>query len=244
MYHLCSKSSKNLSLVKELKRLDKFYYKNDILLRGTSTTSNDKVEKKGWFDRLFGHESNIASPSVNRWAMFVPALMTHISLGSPYGWSAISAALARDHGMVVQAASDWSLDLATYPMSVIMAAGGISAALVGKWTLKVGVRKAMLTGGALFGSGLAIAGLGAHTHSVGLLYGGAMISGLGYGCAYTPPIQALINWFPDKRGLASGLVIGGFGSGALFFTPAINAFADKFSKMPTYLGQTADVIIQ
>eukprot|EP00088_Acartia_fossae_P038603 TRINITY_DN40040_c0_g1_i4.p1 TRINITY_DN40040_c0_g1~~TRINITY_DN40040_c0_g1_i4.p1 ORF type:complete len:315 (+),score=48.04 TRINITY_DN40040_c0_g1_i4:75-947(+) len=125
-----------------------------------------------------------------------------------------------------------------------MAAGGISAALVGKWTLKVGVRKAMLTGGALFGSGLAIAGMGVQTHNVGLLYGGAMLSGLGYGCAYTPPIQALINWFPDKRGLASGLVIGGFGSGALFFTPAINSFAEKFATMPTYLGNSLEVVIQ
>ena len=53
------------------------------------------------------------------------------------------------------------------------------------------------------------------------------MAGVGYGCSYTPPIQALIEWFPDKRGLASGVVIAGFGSGALFFTPAMNALMQK-----------------
>ena len=55
------------------------------------------------------------------------------------------------------------------------------------------------------------------------------MAGVGYGCAYTPPIQALIEWFPDKRGLASGVVIAGFGSGALFFTPAMNSLMQKVS---------------
>ena len=57
----------------------------------------------------------------------------------------------------------------------------------------------------------------------------SVLAGVGYGCAYTPPIQALIEWFPDKRGLASGVVIAGFGSGALFFTPAMNSLMQKVS---------------
>ena len=55
----------------------------------------------------------------------------------------------------------------------------------------------------------------------------SVLAGVGYGCSYTPPIQALIEWFPDKRGLASGVVIAGFGSGALFFTPAMNSLMQK-----------------
>jgi len=207
-------------------------------------SSQTDLADQGLIGRLFGPSSNIGASSTNRWTMFAPAVLTHISLGAPYGWSAISAALSREHGLVVSAATDWSLDLTTYPMSVIMAAGGISAALVGKWTLKVGVRKAMLTGGLLFGTGFAMAGAGVHTHNIGLVYSGALLSGVGYGCAYTPPIQALINWFPDKRGLASGLVIGGFGSGALFFTPAVNALCEQFSKMPTYLGKSVDIVVE
>ena len=69
--------------------------------------------------------------------MLIPAVATHISLGAPYGWSAISSALAREHGFVTSGAGDWSLDLVTYPMSIILAVGGISAALAGKWQIKV-----------------------------------------------------------------------------------------------------------
>jgi len=176
--------------------------------------------------------------------MFLPAFLTHVSLGAPYGWSAISASIARDHGFVVSAASDWTLELATYPMSIIMAAGGVSAALVGKWTLEVGVRKAMAVGGMLFGAGFFLTAAGVQAHSLPLMYAGNLVAGIGYGCAYTPPIQALINWFPDKKGLASGLVIGGFGSGALFFTPAINALCQKFTVLPTYLGTQLELMVE
>jgi len=200
--------------------------------------------KAGIVSKLYGPESNEGSPTTNRWSMFMPAVLTHVSLGAPYGWSAISSALSREHGFVVSAASDWSLELSTYPMSIILAAGGISAALVGKWQLQAGVRKAMAAGGLLFGSGLAVTAAGVMTHSLPLVYAGNLLSGCGYGCAYTPPIQALINWFPDKKGLASGLVIGGFGSGALFFTPAITAMATKFSTLPTYLGSSLEVVVE
>ena len=56
--------------------------------------------------------------------------------------------------------------------------------------------------------------------------------------------QALLDWFPDKKGLASGLVIAGFGSGALFFTPAVNALQQKFLQMPTYLGKSVETITE
>ena len=95
----------------------------------------------------------------------------------------------------------------------------------------------MATGSLMFGSGMMLASVGVTTHNLPLIYLGNIVSGVGYGCAYTPPIQALLEWFPDKRGLASGVVIAGFGSGALFFTPAMNNFIQQFHKLPTYLGQ-------
>ena len=76
--------------------------------------------------------------------MFVPAFCTHICLGAPYGWSAISSQLTREVGLVTSAASDWTLDLASYPMSVMIAAGGISAALFGKMTIKVRIYHAFV----------------------------------------------------------------------------------------------------
>ena len=164
--------------------------------------------------------------------MFVPAFTTHVCLGAPYGWSAISHRLTLELGLVSPAAGDWSLSQTTWPMSIMIASGGISAAVLAAWTNKVGVRRAMIMGSLMFGTGMITTSLGIMTHSLPLLYLGNVISGVGYGCAYTPPLQALIDWFPDKKGLASGLVIAGFGSGALFFTPAVNSLASYFSVMP------------
>jgi len=193
---------------------------------------------------MFGLASNTAGPSTNRWTMFVPAFCTHVCLGAPYGWSAISAQLTRENGIVASAASDWALDLASYPMSVMIAAGGISAALFGKWTIKAGVRKSLALGGVLYGAGFCVAATGVSMHNVGLMYAGNLLCGIGYGCSYTPPIQALIDWFPDRKGLASGIVIAGFGSGALFFTPMMNMLTNKFCIIPTYLGNSLDIVVE
>ena len=105
--------------------------------------------------------------------------------------------------------------------------------------MRVGARRAMATGAAVFGAGLAVAGLGVATHSLPLLYSGNLLCGVGYGCSYTPPLQVapmapprplqtMLDWFPDRRGLASGLVIAGFGSGALVFTPLVTLLAARW----------------
>ena len=86
---------------------------------------------------LWSQESNEGTEKTNRWIMLLPAVLTHISLGAPYGWSAISSALTREHGFVTSGAADWSLDLVTYPMSIMMGVGGISSALASKWQIKV-----------------------------------------------------------------------------------------------------------
>ena len=129
-------------------------------------------------------------------------------------------------------------------MSIMIAAGGIGAAALGKWTMKVGIRRSMVTGGALFGTAWGITALGVSMHSLPLVYAGNLLAGIGYGCAYTPPIQALIEWFPDKRGMASGIVIAGFGSGALFFTPMMNMLSAKFATMPEYLGKSIETVTE
>jgi len=95
----------------------------------------------------------------------------------------------------------------------------------------------------MFGSGFCLSAFGVINHNLPLVYAGNLLCGIGYGCAYTPPIQALIDWFPDRKGLASGLVIAGFGSGALFFTPMMNLLTQSFSKMPTYLGDSLEVVL-
>ena len=213
-------------------------------ISSTSSLSTEPSQPSGPLERLLGLASNTASPTTNRWTMFVPAFCTHVCLGAPYGWSAISAQLTREVGVVASAASDWSLDMATYPMSMMIASGGIAAAVLGSVAGRIGVRKSMAMGGVLYGSGWAVAATGVATHNVGLLYAGNLLCGAGYGLTYTPPIQALIDWFPDRKGLASGLVIAGFGSGALFFTPMMSALTSKFAQLPTYLGSSLEVVLE
>lgn len=101
-------------------------------------------------------------------------------------------------GLVTSAASDWALDLASYPMSVMIAFGGLSAAALGKWTIKAGVRKALACGGLLYGAGFGVAAMGVSSHNIGLMYFGNLLCGVGYGCAYTPPIQVKIFHFIVK----------------------------------------------
>jgi len=213
---------------------------------GTSL-STEPVKQSGLIDRLFGLSSNTAGPTTNRWTMFVPAFCTHVCLGAPYGWSAISAQLTREAGVVTSAAGDWGLNLATYPMSMMIASGGIAAALVSLTPLavdKIGVRKSMGMGALLYGLGWGLAATGVSTHNLPLLYAGNIVCGAGYGLTYTPPIQALMDWFPDRKGLAGGLVIAGFGSGALFFTPMMSMLTSKFMVLPTYLGSSLEVVLE
>ena len=106
---------------------------SSLLSRVSSVSHDLSYRHKG----LWSQESNDGTEKTNRWSMLLPAVATHISLGAPYGWSAISSALAREQGFVTSGAADWSLDLVTYPMSIILAVGGISAALAGKWQIKV-----------------------------------------------------------------------------------------------------------
>ena len=148
----------------------------------------------------------------------------------------------REIGFVVPAQSDWSFGDSILPLSFIFAFQGLSASIVGKYQMKYGPRASMTIAGMLFGGGLMIGSLGIYAHSLPLLYFGyGILAGCGIGVAYTPPISALLNWFPDKKGVASGFTIAGFGSGAILFGPLVNRLMHHFSQLPTYLGKVQDV---
>ena len=108
--------------------------------------------------------------------------------------------------------------------------------------MKVGTRASMAVAGLLFGGGMLVGSVGVATHQLWLLYlGYGFLSGCGVGIAYTPPLQALIEWFPDRKGLAGGLTIGGFGSGAIVLTPLFNYLSRQFAKLPEFAG-TIDTV--
>ena len=190
---------------------------------------------------FFSPSAVIAKPGEitveNRWKMAIPAFTTHLCIGSPYAWSAMSEPLSREFGFVCASASDWSLSEATIPLSIVFALQGISAAASGKWQMRVGPRVAMGVAAACFGCGLMVGAAGIHYHSLPMLYVGyGILGGSGVGIGYTPPLQALLEWFPDKKGLASGLCVAGFGSAALLFAPVSSWLMESFATLPTFVG--------
>jgi len=215
-----------------------------------STTSKEEEvdatkpkESKGLLKSLFGKESNVASPTfTNRWLMVIPAFTTQMCLGAPYAWSLMADVCTREIGIVAPAAADWTLLETAFPLSLVFIMHGLSASLLGKWQAEVGPRAAMGAASVAFGGGIMLGALGIHLHSIPLLYGGyGILGGLGIGLAYTPPIQTLISWFPDKKGMAGGIVVAGFGSGALFFAPTVQYIMKMFAKAPTYIGDGSTV---
>jgi MFS family permease len=210
----------------------------------TNVDSNESAKKSGVIDRLFGFESNVASSTFNnRWLMVAPAFMTHLCIGAPYAWSLMADTLTRENGFVAAAASDWSLMEAAMPMSIVLAVFGVASSMLGKWQMKVGPRKTMALASLSFGGGMLMAAGGVYLHSLPLLYlGYGGLGGLGLALSYTPPVQTLMQWFPDKKGIASGLTIAGFGSGAFLFAPAAQSIMKKFATLPDYLGPASEFV--
>jgi len=215
------------------------------LTQSTAALSNS-TRRDGLVSKYLGPQAGVSDPAShpNRWSMFVPAFLTHACIGAPYGWSALTSALTREQGVVAAAASDWSLDLCTYPMTILIGGGGLFAAMLGKWSAKVGPRRAMVQGCLTAGIGYGLAATSIVTHNIYLFYPSIALIAFGNGSVYTPPVQVMLDWFPDRKGLASGIVIGGFGSGALFFAPTMNKLMDLYSKAPDFLGKQLDILTE
>jgi len=136
------------------------------------------------------------------------AVVTHICLGSVYAWSVFVPALTAQTG--------WTKPQVTWAFSFAIAALGLTAALASRRVAALGPRRAVALSALCFGLGLLGAGLALKVHSLLLLYVTyGLIGGIGLGLGYVPPVTTLLRWFPDRKGLATGLAVGGFGIGAL-----------------------------
>ncbi|MGP6157193.1 MAG: OFA family MFS transporter [Vulcanimicrobiaceae bacterium] len=146
----------------------------------------------------------------NRWSIAAAGTIVMICLGTVYSWSSFTQPLI--------ASFNWSNQTTTWAFAVAIFFLGLGAVLGGRWQDAVGPRTVTLVGVLLWGLGNLLAGLG--TARLGpawlyLTYG--VIGGLGNGMAYITPVATVTKWFPDKRGLASGMVVMGFGLGAFVY---------------------------
>lgn len=186
---------------------------------------------------LLSRERIIAAPGFNRWKVPPASIAIHLCIGSVYAWSIYNLPLTRLFGVVTPASGDWSLQDVTWVFSVAIVFLGLSAALAGHWLDKVGPRFVGTAAAALWGGGYLVGSLGIMTHQLWLLYlGYGVLGGCGLGLGYVSPVSTLIKWFPDRRGMAAGMAIMGFGGGAMIGAPLKRFFIQLFYEAPEYLG--------
>ena len=146
----------------------------------------------------------------NRWLIPVAAVMVHICIGSVYAWSTFNRPIKAEFP---HAPWWFSPPYTTFTTALVLL--GLSAAFMGPWVERRGPRVAASTAACFFGSGLVIGGLGMWLHQAVVLWlGMGLIGGIGCGLGYISPVSTLVKWFPDRRGMATGFAIMGFGGGA------------------------------
>jgi OFA family oxalate/formate antiporter-like MFS transporter len=161
----------------------------------------------------------------NRWLIAASAVAIHISIGGVYAYSIYQNPL--------NSALGWATGDVTLAFTIAIFVLGITAAFLGVFVERYGPRLAGLTAAVLYGLGTVGAGLSVQLESLPLFLGTyGVIGGMGLGLGYISPISTLVEWFPDRRGMATGLAVMGFGAGALVTSPIGNFLIQNYS-IPT-----------
>ena len=185
---------------------------------------------------FFSKERITAGHRYNRWLIPPAALAVHLCIGQAYAFSVFNEPLTRVMGISQSAPDDWKLTTLGWIYSLAIVFLGLSAAFGGKWLEKVGPRRTMFTAACCFGGGFILSAIGVHTHQIWLLYlGYGVIGGCGLGLGYVSPVSTLIKWFPDRRGMATGMAIMGFGGGAMIGAP-LGVMLMKYFQTETSVG--------
>ena len=194
---------------------------------------------------IFSKNNIVANNSFNRWLMPPISISIHLCIGSVYAWSMFNPALTKSLGVVTSSASDWSLSDVVWIFSVAIVFLGLAAAFAGKWLEEVGPRLVGFVAACLWGGGFLIGSIGIFTHQLWLVYlGYGVFGGCGLGLGYVSPVSTLIRWFPDRRGMATGMAIMGFGGGAMIGAPLISFLLDFYYQAPIFLGSIQNIILQ
>ncbi len=154
-----------------------------------------------------------------RWRIPLGAVAVHICIGSVYAWSTFNRPI---QGLLPDARWWFSPPYTTFTTALVLL--GLSAAFGGPWVERRGPRVAATAAALFFGTGLVIGGVGLAVRSSALVFlGMGVVGGIGCGLGYISPVSTLVKWFPDRRGMATGMAIMGFGGGA-FLAGYFNVF--------------------
>jgi MFS family permease len=200
---------------------------------------------------LLDRERIIARPGFNRWLVPPAALAIHLCIGMAYGFSVFWLPLSQSLGITSSVACpadtgimtalftsscDWKVADLGWMYTLFFVLLGSSAALWGGWLERAGPRKAGFVAALCWCGGLLISALGVKFHQLWMLWlGSGVIGGIGLGLGYISPVSTLVKWFPDRRGMATGMAIMGFGGGAMIGSPLANMLMNYF-KSPTSVG--------
>jgi OFA family oxalate/formate antiporter-like MFS transporter len=175
-------------------------------------------------------------PTTNRWGIALAGFLMQIALGAVYAWSVFRNPLTKQFG--------WSIAQVTWTFTICIFVLGIAAFFGGLWLNKKGPRVVAFTAAFLYGLGVFLASFSAHKlWWLYLSYG--VIGGTGLGFGYIVPIAVLVKWFPDRRGLITGIAVGGFGAGALVTAPVAQHLIQSVGVLQTfaYLGIAYFIVI-
>ena len=191
--------------------------------------------------KLLLKEQIIAKPDFNRWWVPVASVSIHLCIGSVYAWSIFNPALIKAIGVVASSADDWGLQEVVWIYSTAIVFLGLAAAFAGTWLEKVGPRMVGLVAAFCWGGGFLIGSVGIINHQLWLIYlGYGVLGGCGLGLGYVSPVSTLIRWFPDRRGMATGMAIMGFGGGAFFGARIKDFFIQYYYKAPELLSNITE----
>src|SRR6202521_4820376 len=212
---------------------------------------------------LLDKERIIAPADYNRWLSPAAAPVIHLCIGMAYGFSVFWLPLGRAVGVakgldkpipcagdattffgkvgitghaLFATNCDWTQFDLGWMFTLFFVLLGVSAAIWGGWLERVGPRKAGVVAALCWCGGLMISAVGVYIHQLWLMWLGAgVIGGIGLGLGYISPVSTLIKWFPDRRGMATGMAIMGFGGGALIGAPLADILMKHFAT-PTDVG--------
>ncbi len=206
------------------------------------TTIEHAGDVVGYPPNLFDRDRIVAGPRFTRWLVPPAALAIHLCIGMAYGMSVYWLPMTRlipntpatcanqtFAAELFTTTCNWTVPSVTPIFEIFIAVLGIAAAIWGGWLEHAGPRKAGSIAALCWGGGLVLLGLSVSIHQLWLVYLVSIVCGVGQGLGYITPVSTLIKWFPDRRGMATGFAIMGYGGGAMIGAPLAVWFTAHFA---------------